>query len=261
MADEAVRVTRRGNVMTAMIDREERRNAINDAVVAGISAAIKTAEADPAVRALVLTGCGHKAFCAGADLSARAKSIFDAAQGRLPFAALLEQARNTDVPIVGRINGHCLAGGMGLLSICDMAVAVDNARFGLPEVRVGLFPMQVISVIRDLVPPRKLRELALTGEPINAAQALEFGLVNYVVPLADLDAKVDWLVGRLLDKSPSAVRLGKRSMRITEGMSFAEALAYLEAQITMMAQTPDAIEGRAAFNEKRTPKWAGDGSA
>ena len=161
------------------------------------------------------------------------------------------------MPIIARINGHCVAGGMGLLAMADMAVAADHAKFGLPEVKVGVFPMLVTSVLKDLIPPRQLSELALTGEFIMAKDALGIGLLNYVVLAAELDEKVTWLVNRLVDKSPTGIRRGKYAMQRASSMSFEEALAYLESQIAIMALTEDAAEGRKAFIEKRPPVWTG----
>jgi enoyl-CoA hydratase/carnithine racemase len=146
---------------------------------------------------------------------------------------------------------------MGLLAMCDMAVAADHAKFGLPEVRVGVFPMIVTSVLQPLIPPRKLSEMSLTGELITAAEALDMNLVNYTAPMEQLDEKVNWLLGRVVDKSPTGIRRGKYAQHRAAGMTFDEALAYLESQIAIMALTEDAAEGRRAFNEKRSPVWTG----
>jgi len=144
---------------------------------------------------------------------------------------------------------------MGLLAICDLAVAADHATFGLPEVKVGVFPMQVIAPLRRLLQPRVLDELCLTGEPLTASEARGAGLVNYVVPAAELDAKIAWLTARLIDKSPTAQRRGKYALRASADMSFLEALAFLEGQIATLALTEDAREGRRAFAERRPPQW------
>jgi enoyl-CoA hydratase/carnithine racemase len=150
-----------------------------------------------------------------------------------------------------------MAGGMGLLCMTDMAVAADHVKFGLPEVKVGVFPMQVMSLLQSMAPPGLVAEWALTGEPFDAGAAREAGLLNYVVPAAELDAKVDWLVGRLIDKSPTAIRRGKYAMRAIAAMSFDQSIAYTESQIAILAMTEDAKEGLKAFAEKRKPNWPG----
>ncbi len=253
-----VLVEKRGAVQWITINRPERRNAMNDAVCHGIMDGMHAATADPAIRAVVLTGAGDRAFCAGADLSAGSGSFkYDYSQVGVPFVSLMKVARNLTLPLIARVNGHAMAGGMGMLGMCDMAIAVDNARFGMPEVKVGVFPMQIMAVLQCLIPPRKLYEMALTGEPVDAAEALALGLLNYIVPPVELDAKVDWLLNRLLDKSPTSIRRGKYAMRQTEDMSFDNAAVFMEAQIGTLALTEDAAEGRQAFIEKRLPNWPG----
>ncbi|MBN8925967.1 MAG: enoyl-CoA hydratase [Rhodospirillales bacterium 69-11] len=253
-----VLVEARGAALWITINREERRNAMNDAVVDGISAGLTRAGEDPAIRAVVLTGVGDRAFCAGADLSAGSGSFqYDYSKVGLPFVKLMKQARDLTLPLIARVNGHAMAGGLGMVGMCDMAIAADHARFGMPEVKVGIFPMQIMAILQKIIPPRKCYEMALTGEPIDAAEALTLGLVNHVVPKAELDAKVDWLLGRLLDKSPTAIRRGKYAMRQTEALDFDHAAVFMEGQIGTLALTEDAAEGRRAFIEKRKPDWPG----
>jgi len=255
---EGLLVERRGAVLWLTIAREDRRNAMNGAVVDGIAAALADAATDDTARAVVLTGAGDRAFCAGADLSSGSGQFrYDFSRAGTPFVRLMHAARELPLPLVARVNGHVMAGGMGLLGMCDLAVAADHATFGLPEVKIGVFPMQVMCVLQALVPARKLAELALTGEPILAPEALSLGLVNHVVPGAELDSKLAWLLGRLLDKSPTAISRGKVAMRRIERMHLDEALAFMEAQIGTLSLTEDAAEGRRAFNEKRKPKWTG----
>jgi methylglutaconyl-CoA hydratase len=249
---------KRVQVQWIIINREARRNAMNDAVCNAIIAGMDAATADPEIRAVVLTGAGDKAFCAGADLSAGSGSFkYDYSKVGLAFVKLMKVARDLTIPLIARVNGHAMAGGMGMLGMCDMAIGVDNATFGMPEVKIGIFPMQIMAVLQRLIPSRKLYEMALTGEPISAAQALEFGLLNYVVPAEDLDTKLDWLLARLLDKSPTAIRRGKYAMRVTEQLNFDQSAVFMEAQIGTLALTEDAAEGRAAFIEKRAPVWSG----
>jgi enoyl-CoA hydratase/carnithine racemase len=252
---EEMREEMRGPVMWLTIDREERRNAISAGVLSAMSNALARANQDRAVRAVVITGSGTRAFCAGADLQSGTSFKFDYAEPHQGFANLFRQARQSTVPLIARINGACMAGGMGIMGMCDMAVASSQAVFGLPEVKVGLFPAQVLSVLGNLLPRRVLAEMCITGEPISAAQALEYRLVNHVSD--DLDATVDWLLGRLLDKSPAAIRRGLYTMKKIEAMAFEESMAFTESQIGLFALTEDAAEGQLAFREKRKPQWSG----
>ena len=248
---------RRGTAFWITINRPDKRNAIRQSVIEGIREGLRKAHADPQVRVVVLTGAGDKAFCAGGDLQPGQGFVFDYAKPSVDYADLLREAQDATLPLVARINGTCMAGGMGLASMTDFAIAAGPALFGLPEVKIGLFPMQVLSLLQQLVPRRTVREWAITGEPFSAQEALETGLVNHVVPAAQLDAKLQWLIERIADKSPTAIRRGKYAMRAIESMSFDEAIAYTEGQIALLAMTEDAREGLASFNEKRKPVWTG----
>lgn len=239
------------------INRPDKRNALNASVIFGLRDGLRAAHADPDIRAIVITAAGDKAFCAGADLQPGKAFKPDFSRPNGDYADLLREARNATLPIVVRVNGTCMAGGVGLLCMADMAVAADHALFGLPEVKVGIFPMQVLSLLKDLVPARIVREWALTGEPFSAEEARQAGLINHVVPQSDLDARTQWLIDRLTDKSPTAIRWGKYAMRAIAAMSFDQAIAYTEGQIALMPLTEDAGEGMAAFQEKRKPVWTG----
>ena len=163
---------------------------------------------DDTIRAVVLTGAGNEAFCAGADLGADA-FVFDYATPTNAYADLLRTARTLTVPLVARVNGACMAGGMGLLAMCDLAIAAPHAIFGLPEAKVGVFPMQVLAVLQAQVPQRCLAQLCLTGDPIDAARAREIGLVNEVAD--DLDGALERLLSRL--QSQLAHRAAARPVR------------------------------------------------
>lgn len=248
-------IEQRGPVLWLTINRESRRNAVSHAVLAAMAQAITAAQDQREVRSIVITGAGEKAFCAGADLQASQAFTTDYSEPQGHVARVLRAAKASNVPLIARVNGACMAGGMGLLSMCDLAVAARHAVFGLPEVKVGVFPAQVLSVMQHLIPRRKLAEMCLTGEPITSAEALEYGLVNYVDD--DLDGKLQWLLERLLDKSPAAIRRGLYTMKRIEAMSFEESMAFTESQIALFTLTEDAKEGQAAFKEKRTPQWPG----
>ena len=245
----------RGPVMWLTINREQRRNALSPGVLAGMSGALARANQDRAVRAVVITGAGTRAFCAGADLQSGKSFKFDYSEPYVGFANLFRQARQSTVPLIARINGACMAGGMGIMGMCDMVVSSPTAIFGLPEVKVGLFPAQVLSVIGNLLPRRVLAEMCLTGEPLTAEQARQYDLINLISE--DLDAGVEWLLGRMLDKSPAAIRRGLYTMKKIETMAFEESMAFTESQIGLFALTEDAAEGQLAFREKRKPVWPG----
>src|SRR6188472_1704146 len=196
MADNnSVLLEKRGQALWITINRPEKRNALNAEVIAGVVRGYCEAHDDPAIRVIVLTGAGDKAFCAGADLQNTGGAFaMDFARPNVDYADLLRLSQNATKPAIARVNGVCMAGGMGLLCMTDMAVAADHVLFGLPEVKVGVFPMQVMSLLQSMAPPRLVNEWALTGEPFDAHAAQAAGLLNYVVPAAELDAKIDWLV-------------------------------------------------------------------
>jgi enoyl-CoA hydratase/carnithine racemase len=247
----------RGGCLWIWIDREERRNAINKNVIAGIELAVTQAQHSAEVRAVVLTGVGRKAFCAGADLTGGSGAFtLGLDEPMTDFGRLARLVRSLGLPLIGRINGDCVAGGMGLMALCDLVVVADHARFGLPEAKVGVFPMQVLVFLRGMIGSRHVNELCLTGELIDAARAREIGIANYVVPFDELDARVDALIARLRSMSPVALRRGKYAIAAMESMAFAEALAFAETSISIASLTTDATEGIAAFNERRPPKWS-----
>jgi len=251
-----VRTEARGRSLWIWIDREERRNAINKLVLHGIESAVKEAQGDPSLRSIVLTGVGRKAFCAGADLTEGTGTFTLGLDDPMTdFGKLARRVRNLGIPLIGRINGDCVAGGMGLMALCDLVVVADHARFGLPEAKVGVFPMQVLVFLRGMIGARHVNELCLTGDLIDAARAREIGIANYVVPFEGLDARVDALTAKLDGLSPVALRRGKYAIAAMESMAFSEALAFAETLIAVTSLTGDAAEGIAAFNERRSPRW------
>src|ERR1700742_3594160 len=186
---DSVLLEKRGSAFWITINRPEKRNALNGAVIAGIAAGYRQAHDDAGVRVIVLTGAGDKAFCAGADLqNSGAAFAMDFSRPNADYADLLRLSQNATKPAIARVGGVCMAGGMGLLCMTDMAVAADHVIFGLPEVKGGGFPMQVLSLLQSIAPPRLVTEGALPGEPFDAKAAQAAGLLNYVVPSSELDA-------------------------------------------------------------------------
>jgi enoyl-CoA hydratase/carnithine racemase len=249
-----VKESRQDARLVLTIDRPERRNALNAEVIDALQAALDRVKADETIRGVVLTGSGDEAFCAGADLGGDSFA-FDYATPTIAYANLLRTARTLNVPLLARVNGACMAGGMGLLAMCDLAIAARHAMFGLPEAKVGVFPMQVLAVLQAQVPQRCLAQLCLTGDAIDAATAREIGLVSQVAD--DLDGALKRQLARVLSNSPTALRRGLYAMKAMRSMSFEEAIAFGEGQIGLLAMTHDAREGLAAFREKRKPRWTG----
>jgi enoyl-CoA hydratase len=247
-----------GPIATITINRPNRRNAINPGVTSGISEALATAESDSAISAVVLTGEGDKAFCAGGDLGGMTSDGAVAqhfARGEL--GELFTQMRRSRLPILARVNGHALAGGFGLMLACDLVVAVDDAEMGTPEINVGLWPFMITVVIQRDVPRKLALELMLTGRRLSAEEAERWGLVNRVVERSGLVGAVNELVGGLTSKSPLIAALGKRSFYRAEDMSFDESIDYLAGMLSLCLQSEDTVEGVTAFLEKRTPEWKG----
>ena len=258
---EAVLITRDGPVITLTINRAERRNALNEAVAKGLMAGLDAAEANAQARTVVITGAGPDAFCAGGDLKPTADGApftLNPADPRHYVVALLKRMDACRLPLVGRLNGHALAGGFGLACACDLVVAREDALLGVPEVKVGLFPMMILPYLLRVMPYRTLMRLCLTGEPISAAEAVKYDIVNLAVPAAELDSTLSSLLARIIDKSPTGQRLGKQALAKIRGMSLESALEYAQFMLANMARTSDAREGFAAFNERRPAAWTGE---
>jgi enoyl-CoA hydratase/carnithine racemase len=241
-----------GPVTTLTLDRPAVRNALDLVTLDAIDAALDAA-AD--ARVIVITGAGESVFCSGADLAGVAADPVGRVDASRRYARVLHRLATFDAPVVARVNGHCLAGGMGLLLACDLAIATDDATFFLPESQVGMWPMMVGAfLLREL--PRKLAmDLALTGRKLSAAEAVSLGLLNAAVPRADLDAAIADMTGKILARSPTAARLGRRAWRDAAAMPLDAGLDSLAEALGALMGTEDAAEGFAAFLQKRPPNW------
>ena len=258
MSEEQEVATRHdGRALTITIQREERRNALNPRVLTEIRDAVRSASEDRAVGAIVLTGAGDRAFCAGADLGGIRPdaSKLEHHRARGLIVEVIDALGRCGKPVVARVNGHALAGGFGLLCATDLAIAVEDAEFGMPEIRSGLWPFVISAVVRTRLPEPIALELMMTGRRMPADEALRWGVVNRVVPRGDLDAAVDELAGALASFSASTMALGKTSWHATRGMGRREAMEHLHAMLGICLETEDAIEGVTAFLQKRPPAW------
>lgn len=228
-------------------------------VVRGLREALALAKADPAVRVVVLAGAGDKAFCAGADLGGMiaGSDFLTVHEARGVLAMVFEDLWQLGKPTVARIQGWALAGGFGLALACDMVVASERARFGAPEIDVGLWPYMITVPLVRSMPPKKALELMLTGRVVDAPEADRLGFVTRVVPHDQLDRAVDELASTLAAKSSAVMKLGRGAFYAVWDMEARDALEHLHAMLTLNTQTEDAAEGVAAFMEKRPPNWSG----
>ena len=247
-----------GTVATVTLNRPEQRNPLSATMLRELAAALRWCGGDESVRVVVLTGAG-RVFCAGADLTSFEghASDLEKYESRDLFVDLFVLMAELGKPIVGRVNGHALAGGFGLACSCDLIVAVDTATFGLPEINVGIWPMMIQAVLSRNIPRKALLEMEMLGERWTAAQLQALGVVNRVVPAEQLDPAVAEICGALAKKSPVALRLGRDSFYRHQDMDFRSGLHYLHGQFMVVSETEDSREGIKAFFEKREPDFQG----
>ncbi len=251
----------RGAVRALALNRPSSRNALSPELIALLRAALQRADADPAVRVILLTGAGEKAFCAGADLGSAAAAgeagLLAAHEARRAYALLLGEIDKLGKPLVAQVNGIALAGGLGLVCACDFAIAADDAKFGTPEVDVGIFPYMALAPILRCVGRRAALDLTLTGRKVSAGEAQSLGLITRAVPRVELAAQTQTLLDLLCAKSPITLRLGRRAFRLAESMPYEAALESLASQLSINALAEDAMEGLSAFLEKRPASFTG----
>lgn len=243
------------SIASLTINREDRRNAISIETIDLFLRFLDEAEGDPAVRVILITGAGEKAFCAGADLGGDPDGNIQT--GFAGYAQLLKRLSGCPKPVVARVNGACMAGGMGFMLACDIVIARNDAQFGTPEVNVGLWPMMIGALIYRNTLRKKAMEMVLLGERLNADQALEMGLITRTVPADRLDDEVNRVCRSLAQKSPIGIKIGKEAFYAMADMPFEKAVDYLSGKIAEVASTEDAREGIMAFIEKRKPVFKG----
>ncbi len=248
-----------GEVATVVINRPSRRNALTWEVTRQLRHAFGVLRDDPVVRVIVLTGAGEQAFCAGADLDGMAAGAgaLELHHGRGEMAALFQDMWALGKPVIARVRGYALAGGFGLALACDLVVAAEDAVFGTPEITVGLWPYMITVPLLRSLPPKRALELMMTGRRVGAAEAERLGLVTRVVAASELDDAVGELALALAAQSPAVMRLGRTAFYRVVDQAADQALPYLHAQLSITAGTEDAIEGLAAFAERRRPVWTG----
>lgn len=248
-----------GRILRLTLNNPDKRNAMTYALVEALADALREADRDPGLRAVVLGAAGEH-FCAGGDLEEFAGELDLPAtrhwQSADPWIDLFRLVRALRAPVVAAVQGFALAGGCGLVALCDLAVAADDARLGTTEIRIGLFPMIVLPALRRAVGERKALEMALTGRIYSAAEALDMGLVNQVVPRRDLPAAALDLASSIAEKGPMAVRMGKHLFYATADMGYDQALDLARSIRAVYMGSADVAEGVDAFLYKRKPNWA-----
>lgn len=244
-------------VATITLDDPETRNALGEKTLDELIEAFEAARADERVRCVVLASSHERVFSAGGDLAGFAadRPSLRKHASTARFARLFRSICELGRPTLCAANGHVLAGALGLALACDLVIASDEARFGTPEIDVGLFPFMIMALIYRNVPRKKTNEMLLLGEQMSAHDAREAGIVNRVVPAGELQAAVDDWAARLAAKSPVMMRLGKAAMFRSQDMPLLDALEYLHQNLTLALSTQDAAEGIKAFFEKREPEW------
>ncbi len=248
-----------GGVATIALDDPGTRNALSDALLDELLAALAAARDDAAVRCVVLASAHERVFSSGGDLAGFTAEVAlterHIGNDRFPrvFALIGELGK----PVLCAVGGHALGGAVGLALACDLVVASENALFGTPEINVGLFPFMIAVLIARNVPRKKMTELLLLGERIDAEEARRIGIVNRVVAAGELDAAVDEWAQALAAKSPLLMKLGKDALYAQQDMPFEPALAFQRGQLSIALSSHDAHEGVAAFMERREPQWTG----
>jgi methylglutaconyl-CoA hydratase len=257
---EALTVDVRASVARVALSRPDVHNAFDETLIAELTRALQALDADATVRAVVLRGEG-RSFCAGADLNwmrrmagyGRAENLADATA----LAAMLKTLHRLSKPTIARVHGAAFGGGVGLVACCDVAVAAHEATFSLSEAKLGLIPATIGPYVVEAIGARQARRYFLSAERFTAADALRVGLVHETCALAEIDARIDALLGGLLAAGPGAQAEAKALVRAVAGRPIDDAvIADTAARIARVRESPEGREGVAAFLEKRAPAWA-----
>ncbi len=247
-------------VMAVTLADVENRNALGGTLVQGLYDAIAAANADPAVRAVLVTNEGNT-FCAGANLKEQSSGRGGGIFSKVGLPELLEAIQQSPTPVVGRVAGHVMGGGNGLVASLDIAIAADDAKFGFTEVRLGLAPAIVSVVCLPRMRPGEAMEAFLRGHRFPASRAAELGLIHRAVPRDQLDAAVEEVLTDLRRAGPQALGAAKRLVYEVPRMEQKEAFAWTSRLSADLFKSEEAAEGMAAFLGKRRPAWADDDDA
>ncbi|MEW5913624.1 MAG: enoyl-CoA hydratase-related protein [Thermodesulfobacteriota bacterium] len=258
MESTATEVSRQGALATVTLVRPEKHNRLDTQAMRALTEQLQALDAEPQVRVVLITGAGDQAFCAGADIGEFDEAGVMAQRKQAEaFRGLCLALHQMHKPVLAKVNGLAVGGGMAMVSLAHLAVAADSARFGTPEINVGAFPNMVMTAILRSVPRKLALKMILLGEIISAQEALAMGLINAVVPRGQLDAVCGQLAERLAAKSPAVMALGLHSIRVSSDLPYPHAMEYLQEVGTIIRNTEDFREGAQAFMHKRPPQWKG----
>lgn len=252
---------KRDYVTYITLNRPERRNALSEEMMTELVSAMRQAGADSEVRVIVLKGAGEKAFCAGGDLEKMRQNadngIMAIRQFTSKYAETISTFAEVGKPVIAAVHGYALAGGCGIAAASDLTIVAENAVFGFPEINVGWWPGIVTAPLIRLIGMKRAMELFYTGRHIDAQEALGIGLVNRVVPTAELDQEVEKLAQTIASRNPVAIKLGRESLYTVQDMEYFNSIKYLREIVTILANSHDTVEGISSFLEKRKPEWKG----
>jgi enoyl-CoA hydratase/carnithine racemase len=272
---QRIHVRREDGVEHISLAYPERRNAIGPLMIYEILDALARVEADPTVRVVVLTGEG-KVFSAGGDfmqwnpsipeprtserdvgIVAPSPPVESHVPARGDYNDLLSALLRSTRPIIARVNGHALGAGLGLVLASTFAVSLPDAQFGTPEIHIGLFPMMILPLLQRAIAPRRLAEMILFGEKLDAKEALALGILSDIALPGELDSAVDEIVTKISSKSAQTVRLGMAALAAQRDLPLEQGLREMHEQFAGLLRTDDAREGLLSFLEKRQPVWTG----
>ena len=246
----------KSEVATVTINRPDRRNSMRVQTMHELAAALQQARQDSTCRVVVVTGVGEKVFCSGAEISDfQNKGIVGTRRQYDAYVGLSTTIRTLGKPTIAAINGHVLGGGLALSMLLDLSIAVEDAKMGLPEVKLGIFPLTVMPILFRTIGRKKALEMIYAGEVISATEAERIGLVNYAVPRADFQSTVQSWVDKLKTLSSNTLQMGHAAADAMVDMTYDQALEYGRTLGAIVILSEDAQEGVTAFLEKREPRW------
>lgn len=258
MERNLIEVVRDDSVATIVLSRPETHNRLSTSAMAELAATLEQLDSDDGVRVVVVTGQG-RAFCAGADIREfEGAGLLAQRRQAGAFQGLCMALHRMSKPVIAKVNGVAMGGGMAMVSLAHLAIASEDARFATPEINVGAFPSMVMTAILRSVPRKRALKMILLGETVGSREALEMGLVSQVVPGDQLDAATAEVARSLAEKSPSVLRLGLDSIRLSADMAYPQAMEYLREMNTLIRNTEDFREGAKAFLDKRAPVFQGN---